>query len=209
MTGVAIGTTIKLAGIYENDKAAWEFAGLLNHELGHVLTLRHSWMGEDGCDDTPHHENCWSGTDEHPCSNNLMDYNAHQAAVTPCQIKRMHLCLASPGSSQSKLAISQRREDRGSNEFRIKHDEWWFLPRMLDNNVLIEDGASLYISTWVSLPENGYIKVKNGGKLVLSGATLYQRENKKWSGILKQKKGIILADKHSQMLGIGRDFPRF
>jgi hypothetical protein len=90
-------------------------AKVLNHEIGHVLSLYHAW-GEgantpDYCDDTPYNNNCWAQGAIHlppktwfqPCttgvsccdqiseiSNNFMDYNNVQQAVTPCQINRMH-----------------------------------------------------------------------------------------------------------------------
>ena len=55
-------------------------ARLLNHEVGHVFGLIHDFENTnvapywgDGCEDTPHHYNCWSITDNTPinCFNNL------------------------------------------------------------------------------------------------------------------------------------------
>jgi hypothetical protein len=73
---------------------SWETARLLNHEVAHNLGLRHTHNENDGCSDTPYNNNCWYTNPTAPCStwcsNNLMDYNADKAAVTPCQINTMH-----------------------------------------------------------------------------------------------------------------------
>ncbi|MEM6799957.1 MAG: M43 family zinc metalloprotease [Bacteroidota bacterium] len=77
-------------------------AALINHELGHIFGLRHTWAENDGCADTPNNNNCWklesgnANCDEwKEISNNLMDYNQYNPpAVTPCQIDRMHRYLS-------------------------------------------------------------------------------------------------------------------
>lgn len=72
-------------------------AGLLNHEVGHLIGLFHTWDENDQCGDTPFHNNCWEFNPGNPncdnwneISNNLMDYNAYAPAVTPCQITKVH-----------------------------------------------------------------------------------------------------------------------
>ncbi|OJX88816.1 MAG: hypothetical protein BGP01_05625 [Paludibacter sp. 47-17] len=66
----------------------------IKHEMGHIMGLEHSWIANDGCDDTPPNPNCW---DQHNCdsvhSNNTMDYNNCQCAFTQCQINKMHYYL--------------------------------------------------------------------------------------------------------------------
>lgn len=92
----------------------WGYASILNHELGHVLGLAHTysaWRYDpdhptdwDGCPDTPDNPNCWDETDPkctqlkvpEPPSNNQMDYNNAQNALTPCQLQRIHANLAGP-----------------------------------------------------------------------------------------------------------------
>lgn len=80
----------------------WAYTGILNHELGHIFSLFHSWSGDD-CPDTPDNPNCWDdsspncagATPPQPASNNMMDYNNVQNALTPCQITKMHNTIGS------------------------------------------------------------------------------------------------------------------
>ncbi|NNE26109.1 MAG: hypothetical protein HKN09_04650, partial [Saprospiraceae bacterium] len=41
-TGIAIGTSLKMAGLYERKDKPWACATLLNHEIGHILGLAHA-----------------------------------------------------------------------------------------------------------------------------------------------------------------------
>lgn len=77
----------------------------MNHEIGHIFSLIHTWNSIDGCDDTPRgpvingvESQCfnWSSDPNNACnnwsnvSNNVMDYNNWQSSYTPCQIGRIH-----------------------------------------------------------------------------------------------------------------------
>lgn len=92
----------------QNPSTYWP-VGLVRHEFGHNLGLFHTWAGNDNCDDTPRNpcnlannpqgfEQCWNlNSPSGSCcdqitevSNNVMDYNASQGALTQCQIERMH-----------------------------------------------------------------------------------------------------------------------
>ncbi|MDV7393738.1 M43 family zinc metalloprotease, partial [Arthrospira platensis SPKY1] len=96
--GIALRNAVKVTGWYENGVSEWSVRYVLNHEIGHILSLMHTWAYNDGCDDTPHHPKCWNFTDEPPCdslvSNNVMDYNAYQSAWSPCQIGKIHYTLS-------------------------------------------------------------------------------------------------------------------
>ena len=86
-----------------NGSHIWEMARAVNHELCHVLGLNHPYEGFSNCADAPPHPNaqpsvgyfpqCWNINSADPncdapskVSNNLMDYNADQSSLSPCQI---------------------------------------------------------------------------------------------------------------------------
>lgn len=79
--------------------ASWEyyqgiFLDIINHECGHCLNLGHTVVvgsSDDGCVDTPPSSNsppnhCWCDVN---CSNNLMDYNCLENALSVCQIEKI------------------------------------------------------------------------------------------------------------------------
>lgn len=103
-----------LYGAYHNVKfngkfGWWAFASLLNHEVGHIFGLCHSFSCDNECagiDLDPAVE-CHKGPCYDDCggpnyglcnnwlanSNNMMGYNANQNALTPCQWKRLMINL--------------------------------------------------------------------------------------------------------------------
>ncbi len=114
--GLDMCSSVTLYGAYYNLKyngkfGWWSFAALLNHEVGHLLGLCHSFYCDNECagiDLDPSRE-CFSGPCFMDCggpnngqcnnwlanSNNMMGYNANQNALTPCQWKRiMHTLYA-------------------------------------------------------------------------------------------------------------------
>ena len=166
----------------------------LNHEIGHVLGLRHAWTRNDGCDDTPQHRNCW-GQGAPPCdgpiSNNVMDYSATPQGWTPCQIAKMHYNLARKKRPVRKLLIPKWCQLDESKTIHIKGDEVWEGAKDLEGNLVIENGASLTIRCRVSFPKGGKLIVKPKAKLILDRAILENTCNEKWLGIEKWKKNKV------------------
>lgn len=191
--GIALGNSVKIAGIYETDGEPWQFQSLLNHEIGHVLGLRHSWEKYDGCDDTPEHPNCYGRTDVPPCdgliSNNMMDYNNSQRALSPCQIGTIHRNLNREYSSQRKLIIKNWCKLDTSFTIKIEDSVEWKGSKDLLHSISVENGGVLSINCRISMPENAEIRVKAGGKLILDGARIHNDCGLNWRGIYIEKKG--------------------
>ena len=208
-TAIALGTTIKLPGIYQKGIPPWQYTGIFNHEVGHVLGLRHSWNSNDGCDDTPLNDNCWVTTEDPPCdsitSNNLMDYNAYQSALTPCQIARMQATLANPGKAASKLVVPDGCQHLGK-EYIITSEEKWSQPVRLSGDLIIEKYGILYLKSLLQMANDSKISIKKGGTLVLENASIYNSCGMSWKGIFKHPKAhFYLIGQNNRLINLEDD----
>lgn len=205
-SGIALGTSIKIGGFLQSGEPAWNYAGLLMHELGHVLGLRHSWNTNDGCPDTPLHDNCWEDTVDSPCnrgmSNNFMDYNPHQAAITPCQIARMQSSIASLGMKANKLSEANWCERDTAQTREILDLQKWVRPIQVTGDIVIKKGGKLYLSSWLSIGSNSSIYIEKGGHLVLDGTRVYNQCGLSWNGIIKHPSGTLIINGDVQLENI-------
>lgn len=194
--GIALGNSLKIAGIMKYGvNGAWRFAALMNHEIGHVYGLRHSWYKNDGCDDTPPHPNCWGPSEDGPCagvtSNNMMDYNNQQIAITPCQIGTVKKSMHRETGKARKLLVKDWCDYDSTKNLVITED--FQLNRAVDmkGHIIIESDASLRLSCRVHMPKGGKIIVKPGAKLILNGCKIHNDCGDTWEGIEVQSKGEL------------------
>ncbi len=188
-TGIYIAKAIKVGIKKEEGKGKpWELRGLINHEIGHFLGLSHTWKGNDGCDDTPHHTNCYNRGGPPPCdksgaSNNMMDYNAMQNAITPCQIGRIQRNFYKMNSRQRNVLIPSWCALNQKNNIIITKKTGWNCHKDLEGHLTIASGAELTIKCRLSIPKNGMITVQAGAKLILDQCKLHNDCGEKWAGI--------------------------
>lgn len=187
--GISLGTTVKIAGLYQKGGEHWAYATLLNHEIGHAFGLSHAWIA-DGCDDTPTNPNCF---DDQSCvsiaSNNMMDYNNSQMALTPCQIGRVRMFMAKEEGYHRKLLEIDWCKSLEEKTIYIEGDHAWLGARDIATNIEILPGASLRLCCRVSMAEGTEIFVRAGGKLILDGVKLHNSCGYVWDGIVVEKKG--------------------
>lgn len=205
--GIALGTALKMAGVLESREGPKSFDGLLNHEVGHILGLQHAWV-EDGCPDTDKHPNrCWEWSPEPPCrntaSNNVMDYNAYQIALTPCQIGRAQAAFADERRPIRKCLIPTWCTLQEDREVVVRDSVAWTGARDLEGNLTIISGGTLHLTCRVSMPPGSRITVQPGGRLLFDGCRLHNACGKTWEGIFIQEEngvsGIVETLRPSQI----------
>jgi hypothetical protein len=189
--GIALGLALKMANLYESKAGPERFVGLLNHEIGHILTLPHAWH-DDGCPDTNLHSNrCWTWTEQGYCrdnaSNNVMDYNAYKIAYTPCQIGRIQSVLAAEKNPVRKCLLTNFCELNEKHNVLIRDSVHWAGARDLEGHLTIASGGVLRISHRLSMPVGSRITVQPGGRLYLDGAVIHNACNGNWEGIFIER----------------------
>lgn len=191
-SGIALGTSLKMSGLFENVRKPWSYATLLNHEVGHIFGLSHSWIRNDRCDDTPSHPNCWdhnSPACNGDYSNNMMDYNASQMAITPCQLGIIHKGFSREKSRNRSLVIKDWCELDESKIISITKHTQWLGERDIKHNIVVENGATLEIHERLSMPEGSTITVMPQATLLINNAKIHNDCGYEWKGIELLSKG--------------------
>jgi len=198
-SGIALGTDIKLGANWGDKRERfWKYATLLNHEIGHVFNLRHSWIRNDGCNDTPTHDRNWKPGANYPdglTTNNVMDYNASQMAFSPCQLGRVHQVINTKETKQRKLVVADWCNFDPTTQLEIDRVVRFDGARDLNKDLVIKDGGHLIINCRLSMARSSRIIVKPGGQLELNGAYIHNDCGDEWLGIevqkSKKKKGLV------------------
>ncbi|MGD1844135.1 MAG: M43 family zinc metalloprotease [Salibacteraceae bacterium] len=190
-SGIASGKWILVSSVYKKYLQGnhWIPAGLLRHELGHSLGLIHTWNAPDRCDDTPLNAGCWNVNEpaKPECatpSNNVMDYNACQCALTACQMGRMHQALMGKFGKVDNVLVTDfcRRVDPlltiNSGDSVV-----WVADRYLKSDLRIEPGATLVVQGAIGMPRSSRIVVRPGGRLIVENGRLFQPCGGQWKGI--------------------------
>lgn len=210
--GISGGSWVKVASLHmELDKgtckdADWpadcmgaQFFSLMVHEVGHSLGLSHTWKYNDGCDDTPKHSNCFglnvpnsTNCDEpSEMSNNVMDYNNQQSALTPCQLGKVYYNFMKPNSRQRKFLEPNWCDYHPDAPVTIHSGEKveWISARDLESDLILESGSELTISCRTAFPAKAKVIVHPAAKLVLDGAILTNVCDETWEGVEVWRQG--------------------
>lgn len=188
-TGIALGNSLKISGIFsKKEKPPWYFGALWNHEVGHVLGLAHAWNKYDGCDDTPVHPNCWDEDSGPPCdgtySNNVMDYNKSQTAYTPCQIGKIHKGFSQLNSRIRGVVVPQWCTADTTKDIVIEKETHWQGARDLRRNIIVREGASLHLHCRVSMAKGTKVTVEPNAELHLhSYSQIHNSCGDLWDGV--------------------------
>lgn len=201
--GIALGGSVKIASKKHSHYVKnWDMATLYNHEVGHVMGLRHSWYKNDGCDDTPPHANCYqvgTGACAGTVSNNMMDYNNSQLALTPCQIGIATKNLHTEGSIIRPLLVKDWCRKEGDKLLVVRDS--LHIDRAIDakGDIMVGERGTLMLSCRVHMPTGSSIKVAPGGHLILNGCKIHNDCGEQWEGIQL----IDLGDKKAKLTSYG------
>ncbi|MEM7571285.1 MAG: hypothetical protein AAF433_00240 [Bacteroidota bacterium] len=201
--GVWMGSVIKVTGFHPR-RQPWSHKNNLNHEANHAFGLPHAWLRNDGCDDTVAHPNdCWNENSGPGCdtmvSNNVMDYNVWQIALTPCQIGRVREAFAREGSRPRGWLKTGWCRYRPDQTIQIKEEINWEGARDLESDLFIKAGARLYVNERLHLPIGARIVIEPGGVLHLGPkAWIHNDCGENWGGIeigrAGRSQGILITD---------------
>ena len=150
---------------------------VLCHEIGHTLSLEHTFECYSQCSNDINHDiecsNSICGCDapSNP-TNNMMSYKGGNNALTPCQWETMFNYILD--NNPPFIHWNYDGCSTTSDNLTISNSSViWDTPKFIKKNIVIESGASLTIK-WciVRMGVNNTITVKRGARLIVDGATI-------------------------------------
>jgi hypothetical protein len=174
---------------YNNATNIYFFPKVMNHELGHMCGLGHSFenvpcAGIDidpilECNATPPSIACSNGTSG---STNMMGYNAEQKSLSPCQWQKFYSFLAKNSVKWVKPPCAETIET--SDIIIDGHTETvWDEIKYINANIIIKTGSQLTLECKLFLGLEKRIIVERGAKLYVNSGTISSLCDGFWDGI--------------------------
>jgi hypothetical protein len=188
---------------YNNGIVNFATSITLAHELGHILSLLHTYDGSETCN-TKDPDYLWDVFGRPPSNqcphksgffldpsipgdaitNNIMGSTNVAFYFSPLQMAKMHRAL-------SLMNVRNYVKDcpSGSVPIKVKGSEKWDFSMRTYGDILIGNKDTLWLSCSINMPTDASIRVARGGCLVVDGGTI--------SGSCGSWKGIEVARKKS------------
>ncbi len=181
------------------------------HEYGHAVGLHHTYDSEYR--DTNHYDFlddvfgtcaetscCSSPTPNHVCYLTYNCFFQHQPKpyplmsgenfsryISPKSAGRMHRALSLHKNvfKVNNKPMHKYVKEKYSSQYPkiISTDEVWDFSIKLYQDIVINNGVTLEVKCEVSMPIDGKVIVKPGGKLILNGGTITSAHDLPWAGI--------------------------
>ena len=172
-----------------NPLKLWDQKQVINHELGHICSLDHTFEYINPCDGvdidadkecniTPTGCNHWSSG-----SNSMMGYNQSQNSISPCQWIKMYSFLMN-ATNKKWLKPSCPKDDEDADiVIDNNKNNIWDKIKLHNGNILIKTGSQLTLRCLLKLGPSKKITVERGAKLLVDGGRITKLCDEPWRAI--------------------------